>query len=530
MQRLPFTPIEIDMGNLTDKNTSGDVPKFAVVGQVNEGKSSVLATLVEEEDQSKIRVSETPGETARCQSIMLEINGRKVLEFVDTPGFQRARQALAWMKEYHEKSGDTTARVDSVKAFVEEFRGTRNFEDEARLLEPVLEGAGIVYVVDGSKPVRPNHLAEMEILRWTGRPRMAILNNKGGENDEFSEQWKKHLGESFNLTREFNAHRARFRERIRLLQHLLEIEEGHRPLIEDTIRLLEQEWDQRRSDAADVIVELLEKCLSQQTSQNVSGDQVNRRGKREQITEELTEKYRRDIRKVESRQHRRLLDIYRHQEAELEVEGHSAEAMGDLFARETWQVMGLSRTQLVMTGVAGGAAVGLVGDLAIGGLSGGIPTLVGGVVGGGFALWKGKALAEIAVSNPLALSGKTKLGGVQMCAGPPKNPNFPWVLLDRILFYYENLITRAHGRRDAFVIDMSELEKGEKGRRGYSSRFSSRRRKMLGKWLGQLGPEKAQASAEDEGQAWEEICRILTEVEEGEMRMMELGGSDKAIS
>ena len=53
---------------------------------------------------------------------------------------------------------------------------------------------------------------------------------------------------------------------------------------------------------------------------------------------------------------------------------------------------------------------------------------------------------------------------------------------------------------------------------------------MLGKWLGQLGPEKAQASAEDEGQAWEEICRILTEVEEGEMRMMELGGSDKAIS
>jgi hypothetical protein len=518
------------MDGVNDRGSQDDVPKFAVVGQVNEGKSSVLATLVEEGDQSKIRVSEMPGETARCQSIVLEINGRKVLEFIDTPGFQRARQALAWMKEHHEKSGDTTARVDSIKAFVEEFRDTRDFEDETRLLEPVLEGVGIVYVVDDSKPVRPNHLAEMEILRWTGRPRMAILNNKGSGNDEFSVEWKKYLRESFNLTRVFNAHRARFRERIRLLQHLLEIEEGHRPVIEDTIRLLEQEWDRRRNDAADIIVELLEKCLCQQTCQNVSGDQVNRRRKRKLISEELTEKYRHDIRKVEDRQHRRLVDIYRHQEAEPEVVGHSAEAMGDLFARETWQVMGLSRTQLVMTGVAGGAAVGLVGDLAIGGLSGGIPTLIGGVVGGGLALWKGKSLAEIAVSNPLSLSGKTKLGSVRLCAGPPKNPNFPWVLLDRILFYYENLITRAHGRRDAFVIDMAELEKGETGRRGYSSRFSSSRQKKLGKWLGQLGPKKTQASADDESQAWEEICRILAELEEGEMRMMELGGADKVNS
>jgi len=509
------------MDRSNDRDTLADVPKFAVVGQVNEGKSSVLATLVEEGDQSKIRVSEIPGETTRSQSIVLEINGRKVLEFIDTPGFQRARQALAWMKEHHERNGDTTVRVDSIRAFVEEFRDTRDFEDETRLLEPVLEGAGIVYVVDGSKPVRPHHLAEMEILRWTGCPRMAILNNKGNNNNEFVEEWKKHLGESFNLTREFNAHRAHFRERIRLLQHLLEIEEGHRSVIEDTIRLLEQEWDQRRNDAADVIINLLEKCLTQQTCQNVSGEEANRQGKREQIVEKLTDDYRRDIRKLENRQHHRLLDIYHHRGTEPELEDHTLEAMGNLFAREMWQVLGLSRGQLVMTGMIAGAALGLGVDVAVGGLSGFIPTVVGGVVGGGFALWKGKALAEIAVTNPLSPSGKTKLGGVRLCAGPPKNPNFPWVLLDRILFYYENLITRAHGRRDAFVIDLSELESGgEKGRRGYSSRFSSARRKQLGKWLTALQPEKTSPPVEHERQAWEEICRILAEIEEGEMRMI----------
>lgn len=510
------------MDELTDRDRQGGVPKFAVVGQVNEGKSSVLATLVEEGDQAKIRVSEVPGETTRCQSISLEINGRTVLEFIDTPGFQRARQALAWMKEHHAKSGDTKVKAEAVEAFVGEFRDTRDFEDEVRLLQPVLEGAGIVYVVDGSKPLRPHHLAEMEILRWTGRPRMAILNNKDSAAGEFAGEWKSHLGESFNLTREFNAHRARFRERIRLLQHLLEIEEGHPSVIEETIRLLEQEWDQRRKDAADVVVALLEKCLVKQVCRNVDADEVGRRGERGRIVEELSEDYRHKIRKVEQRELHRLQRIYRHVQVQLAGEDPALDPMGDLFAREIWQVLGLSRTQLVMTGALGGAAAGLAGDLAIGGLSGGIPTLVGGVIGGGFAWWKGKALAEIAVSNPLSPSGKTKIGGVRLCAGPPKNPNFPWVLLDRVLFYYENLITRTHGQRDAFVIDLSDLGGGAGDRqRGYSSGFSTGRRKKLGKWLAGLKPGRPQPSAEDERDAWEEIHQILAELEEGKTRMLE---------
>ena len=501
------------MDELNNKEVSAEVPKFAVVGQVNEGKSSVLATLMEQADQSKIRISETPGETARCQSLALEIKGQKVLEFIDTPGFQRARQALAWMKEHHKKSGDTSPRGDSVQAFVETFRGSRNFEDEVRLLDPILEGAGIVYVVDGSKPVRPHHLAEMEILRWTGRPRMAILNNKSKGQGDVASDWKKHLGESFNLTRGFNAHRARFSERIRLLQHLLEIEEGHQDSIKKVIHYLEQEWIQRRNDAADVIMGLLEKSLCEQACRNVRGERIKRRGERERMVEELSEQYRQAIRKIENRQHRRLLKIFRHQEM-TQVDGQSVDAMGDLFAKEVWQVLGLNRKQLVMTGVVSGAAVGLMGDLAIGGLSGGIPTLIGGAIGGGFALWKGQALAEIAVSNPLSPSGKTKLGGLRLCAGPPKNPNFPWVLLDRALFYYEHLITRAHGRRDDFVIDLSELEReGGKGHRGFSSQFSSHRRKVLAKWLGGLKPDKASSAAEGENPAWQELCLILEEVE-----------------
>ena len=104
----------------------------------------------------------------------------------------------------------------------------------------------------------------------------------------------------------------------------------------------------------------------------------------------------------------------------------------------------------------------------------------------------------------------------------PKNPNFSWVLLDRVLFYYEHLITRAHGRRDALIIDLSKLDgKEEKGQCGYSSMFASGRRKKLDAWLRQLEPGKGQVPVEEEREAWEEICRILAEIEEGQLRMME---------
>jgi hypothetical protein len=55
----------------------------------------------------------------------------------------------------------------------------------------------------------------MEILRWTGRPRMALVNRIGAGNHV--EEWKKALGQFFSIVREFDANRAGFDDRIRLL-------------------------------------------------------------------------------------------------------------------------------------------------------------------------------------------------------------------------------------------------------------------------------------------------------------------------
>jgi len=169
------------------------IPEFAIVGHPNEGKSAVVSTLAEDDS---VRVTPYPGETTVCQTFPVIIDGKEIIRFIDTPGFQSPRNTLAWMKNYR----GADARMFPV--YLETHAGDPDFKDDSRLLEPIVEGAGIIYVVDGSRPVRKVDLAEMEILRLTGRPRMAIINCKEDET-AYLEQWKLEFRKHFNAVRVF---------------------------------------------------------------------------------------------------------------------------------------------------------------------------------------------------------------------------------------------------------------------------------------------------------------------------------------
>jgi hypothetical protein len=224
---------------------NSQVPAFAVVGRVNMGKSAVLATLLEIDDDELIRVSPTPGETTRCQIHRVVFDGRECVRFIDTPGFSQPVEAMRAIQQIH---GHGTPDLAAIRAFTG--AAGNDFADEKLLLEPLLDGAGVLYVVDPARPLRDDFLAEMEILRWTGRPRLALLNRRGTPAGPDEESWKTRLGGGFNLTRSFDAHQARFYERLRLFKALLEIEENHRDALTATIRSIEGEWLTRREMAA----------------------------------------------------------------------------------------------------------------------------------------------------------------------------------------------------------------------------------------------------------------------------------------
>src|SRR6185436_9507449 len=112
----------------------------------------------------------------------------------------------------------------------------------------------------------------------------------------------------------------------------------------------------------------------------------------------------------------------------------------DLFAEKTWQVLGLTHGQLLMAGTLGGAALGLGIDVAAGGHTFLLASVIGGVVGGAAALVRsGKRLGSgwKVVENII--------GGPRIVRfGPLSKDNLLWILLDRALIYARAISTRAH--------------------------------------------------------------------------------------
>lgn len=445
-----------------------EIPTFAVVGRVNMGKSAVIATLLEIDDNELVRVSSTPGETTRCQPHRVIFGGRECIRFIDTPGFSRPVEALKAIQALH---GAGTPNLATLKRFVRE--GGEEFGDEKRLLEPLLEGAGVLYVVDPAKPLRDDFLAEMEILRWTGRPRLALLNRRSDQAGPDEDQWRTSLGGTFNLVRTFDAHRARYDERLRLLKSLLEIEERHRSQLEATIQLVEGEWKKRREESAETIISFFEEALSLRVEATLEERDLTLPSRRDKKAELLTKQYFEKLSILEKRCFAKLLEIHRHHLLKADTNIDSFQEI-DLESDETWTKWGLKRGQLALVSALTGAAGGLAVDAATGGLTHGAGTVLGGLLGGAAAWFKGGSLPDLRIN----LTGGLKIGageGKMLTMGPPKNPNFPWVLLDGILSRYRQMLARAHGRRDI------EILKGDG--EGFTRTFPRDRRDLLAKWF-----------------------------------------------
>lgn len=413
-----------------------DVLSFSVVGHPNEGKSSVVSTLTERDD---VRISQTPGETEKAADYTVSVDGVPLLRFVDTPGFQVPRKTLRWLER---RGGDGTPE-ETVDAFVAAHGGKVAFAHDVRALRAVAETQGVLYVVDATKPLGPDDLAEMEILRRVGRTRMAILNSKG-DDSRYLDAWQTALNRHFNAIRRFNAQGASFVERIRLLQALKLTEQDWESALDRVVAVLETDWERRRERAAGVICELLSDCLG-----HVATAGLPKGADRQAVQASLLERYANWIRKREEKAHGEICGIFRHRHFSLELARYDV-ASPDLFSSETWRVLGLNRRQLAVASAVAGAGVGAAVDVALGQITFGVFMAGGALLGGVSGMAGAKPLSNVQVR----LGGlRGRLGQRRLEVGPPKGVQLAYVLIDRALLYVDTISHWAHARRDVVEAD-----------------------------------------------------------------------------
>ncbi|MGM0418520.1 MAG: GTPase/DUF3482 domain-containing protein [Thermodesulfobacteriota bacterium] len=463
-----------------------EIPVFAIVGHPNEGKSSVVSTLAEDD---QVRISPYPGETVECMSFPVFIDNSEIIRFVDTPGFQNPGKTLSWMNNFKGKDADI------LNLFIKENRNNPDFEDEIKLLSPISQGACIIYVADGSRPVRTIDKMEMEILRLTGQPRMAVLNIKENEKT-YLDDWKREFIKHFNSVRVFNAHTATYRERITLLESLKAIHQDWQEEIGRVVDAFKNDWDKRAEEAAEYIVSFLKKSISFKIKKSLFD-----KSKSDELKKELVGSYKKELVSFEQETCKKIKKLYKHNIFNYSLPDYSI-LNEDLFDEKNLEILGLKSSQLAIAGGVAGGMMGAVADGALHGISFGLFTSIGGAAGAGYAWFNKNRVADVKVAG-------MKIGSLNITVGPCRNIQLFYVLMDRILIYYSHAINWAHGKREK---EYSE-NNGNPEKIGFSFLFDKEKRKIFDKFFKQTTkPESVKKEIVHEKDVVFEMKNILLSI------------------
>ena len=409
-------------------------PIFAVVGHPNKGKSSIVATLAQDDS---VAISSASGTTRISENLVVSV-GDSHYTLVDTPGFQRPTSVLKWLQQ-HAETADK--RPDAVKKFVNDEDCKLKFPEEVQLLTPIINGAAILYVVDGSRPYGPEYEAEMEILRWTGQASMALINPI--ENENHIQSWQQALGQYFKVVRVFNAMQADFEKQLSVLEAFSHIKEQWQAAITKLIVEYKKIRAAQLEESLQLLVELLTKLCAYQLSQKVLS-----RSQAQALQAGLETRFLADMGHIEQQCHDALKGIYQYHNLDSEIV--DLPLQDNLFDTEKWILWGLNRKRLTAAASMAGAATGAAVDLAMAGSSLMLGALSGGIIGAGSAWFGADKIAQFRIKG-------LPLGGFEARQGPIKNRNFPYVVLGRYLYLATALRHRTHARRDSIQIGEGDL-------------------------------------------------------------------------
>ncbi|MEM9294927.1 MAG: DUF3482 domain-containing protein [Planctomycetota bacterium] len=416
-------------------------PRVAVVGHPNKGKSSLVATLTGNPD---IDIRPESGTTRASDAYPVAVQGRTLYELVDTPGFQRARAVWGWLQE---QNPPPDQRAAAVARFARAAGHAERYPDEVELLRPLVDldrPAGLLYVVDGAAPFGREYEPEMEVLRWTGRPSLALINPIGST--AHVDAWRAALGQYFAVVRVLDVVKAPWDQRLELLRAFGQLDEAWRAPLETAVDALEAQRAEQAKQAAWAIARAVADLAHHAESAPRPEDatQAEEDALRQSLRSRLVE----SLAKLERQARREVEEVYGHPGLERhESDLPAIDALeADLFDEKTWVLFGLSRADWTKAGAAGGALAGGVIDVSLAGASFLMGAAVGAAAGAAAGWWSGGRVAALPVTR------KWLGGGRQLVAGPVPGPNLAFVALGRALLHARLVAGRTHAEQGALVV------------------------------------------------------------------------------
>lgn len=386
--------------------------EIIVIGETNDGKTTIVSNLIEDENAL---ISPEPGTTRKAHRHKLyDRKGELLLEVWDTPGFEETDEMHYWFTRQSARDVGNLA-----EAFIREHAGQADWACDMELIRPIREGAIVVYVAASNRRPIEDDRKQLEIIRLTGAVRVALINQKPGEAD-YTDEWICLLQREIGAVDTYQPMTAGIRERLNLLDTLGRCCLGSRAEIEAVRKALEADWQARLEDLARMMLDTLRKTMQCQAS--------SRKGE-----VDARDMLNRDLFRIEESFRMDAQALFRHRRARFE----SPVLDAPLTSTEMWKSfgLGLTRQQAVLASAIMGAGLGAVIDASVGGFSLLTGTLIGGATG--------TVLGASFIYSPVSAT----FGDNQVVTRVQPKSNLPNVLMDRMLIFGRLLIRISHGVR-----------------------------------------------------------------------------------
>lgn len=335
---------------------------LAVVGHTNTGKTSLMRTLLRD-----TQFGEVKNAAATTRHVEMAQIG-DWLKLYDTPGLEDAGGVLDWLEEHTANKLDGIERIGQ---FLNSPAAQNEFSQEAKVLRQLLASDMALYVIDAREPVLPKYKDELTVLSWCAKPIMPVFNFT--QNGDLS-AWQAMLARRLlHVSSSFDTVAFDFEGEMRLWDNLATML-PQRADLDDLMRTRQQEWRDLDRQAREIIAHFLLDVAAfrqQFTNQNQA--------------ENIQTQMQTAVRQLERTTQQQILALYRFYQNELHGEDWALQAFRqDPFDANLLKEYGIRTTR----GAATGALIGLGLDTLTAGLSLGMGTLLGGVIGGTVSNWR----------------------------------------------------------------------------------------------------------------------------------------------